>query len=195
MFNAEKSLVSITQVLDATCASNATFCTTYLKELATNLTSASNCGADYKLGNSVVVQAYLGMMAYQPLYTASCLKDATTSAYCFGNAITNLTTPANAYFYFLPLNISLPSRSTPACNRCLQLTMGIYRSATADRTASIANTYLAAAQQVDAVCGPTFVNDTLSEAVSGGYSLKQGLALGWLIPSILLSIAAQQLVS
>ncbi|EPE10333.1 c6 zinc finger domain containing protein [Ophiostoma piceae UAMH 11346] len=193
MFNAEKSLVSITQVLDATCAANATFCTGYFKELATNLTSASNCGADYKLGNSVVVQAYLGMTAYQPLYTASCLKDAETSSYCFGNAITNLTTPANAYFYFLPLNISLPVSSVPSCNRCLQLTMGIYRSAAADRTASIANTYISAAQQVDTVCGPAFVNDSLPEAISGGFSLKQG-ALSWMVLSILLSIAAQQLL-
>lgn len=190
MFNAEKSLVSVTQVLDATCAANATFCTGYLKELATNLTSTANCGADYKLGNSVVVQAYLGMMAYQPLYTASCLKDAETNAYCFGNAITNLTTPANAYFYFLPLNISLPGSSIPSCNRCLQLTMGIYRSATADRTASIANTYLSAAQQVDSVCGPSFVNDTLPAATSGGVSIK-GPALAWLLPTVLLGIAAQ----
>ncbi|CAK7214123.1 hypothetical protein SBRCBS47491_002042 [Sporothrix bragantina] len=192
-FNAEKSLVSITQVLDATCAANATFCTTYLSQLATNLTDSANCGADYKLGNSIVVQAYLGMIAYQPLYAASCLTDPDTGAYCYANAITNLTTTANVYFYYLPLNNTLPtSGSEPSCNWCLQQTMGVFWSSSADRKRPIANTYLSAANQVDTICGPSFVNDTLPVAITSGAmsSLRQGLSLHWLAPSIFLSMAA-----
>ncbi|CAK7213196.1 hypothetical protein SCUCBS95973_001718 [Sporothrix curviconia] len=192
-FNAEKSLVSITQVLDATCAANATFCTTYLSQLATNLTDSANCGADYKLGNSIVVQAYLGMIAYQPLYAASCLTDPDTGAYCYANAITNLTTTANVYFYYLPLNNTLPtSGSEPSCNWCLQQTMNVFWSSSADRKRPIANTYLSAANQVDTICGPSFVNDTLPVAIASGAisSLRQGLSLHWLIPSMFLSVAA-----
>ncbi|KIH88308.1 c6 zinc finger domain containing protein [Sporothrix brasiliensis 5110] len=191
-FQAEKSLVSITQVLDATCAANATFCTSYLNRLATNLTDAANCGADYKLGNSIVVQAYDGMIGYQPLYAASCLTDPDTGAYCFANAITNLTTTANVYFYYLPLNSSLPtSGSEPSCNWCLKQTMAVYRSAAADRKKPIASTYLSAAQQVDTICGPAFVNDTLPAAiVSNAASLAKGPSLHWLAPALLISVAA-----
>ncbi len=49
-------------MLDATCAANAATCTTFLTGLAANLTDPANCGADYQLGNSIVVQAYLGML-------------------------------------------------------------------------------------------------------------------------------------
>lgn len=192
-FDAEKSLVSITQVLDATCAANATFCTTYLNSLAANLTESSNCGADYKLGNSIVVQAYDGMIGYQPLYAASCLTDPDTGAYCYANAITNLTTTANVYFYYLPLNNTLPtSGSEPSCNWCLKQTMAVFRSAASDRKKPIANTYLSAAQQVDTICGPAFVNDTLPAAITSGAAslLRQGLSLHWIAPTILLSVAA-----
>lgn len=175
-FEAEKSLVSITQVLDASCAANSTSCQSYLTELATNLTKSENCADDYALGNSVVVQAYEGLMAYQPIYSAACLKDPDTSAYCFANAITNLTTPSNVYFYYLPLNNSLPGSSIPSCNLCTQQTMGIYQSASADRKSFIAYQYLQAATQVNTICGPDFVNDTLPSATvsSAAVSSQQG---------------------
>ncbi|KAH8909745.1 hypothetical protein BR93DRAFT_965827 [Coniochaeta sp. PMI_546] len=170
-FEAEKSLVSITQVLDASCSANVTFCSTYLTGLAKNLTDASNCGTDFELGNSVVVQSYIAMVSYQTLYGATCLKDPGSAAYCFANAVTNLTTPSNVYFYYLPLNISLPGSSIPACSWCLEKTMGIYQSAASNRALPIANTYVSAAQQVNTICGPGFVNSTLPNAivVSGGH--------------------------
>ncbi|OIW33374.1 hypothetical protein CONLIGDRAFT_560984, partial [Coniochaeta ligniaria NRRL 30616] len=139
-FEAEKSLVSITQVLDASCSANVTSCSTYLTSLAKNLTDSSNCGTDFELGNSVVVQSYIAMVSYQTLYGATCLKDPGTAAYCFGNAVTNLTTPSNVYIYYLPLNISLPGSSQPACSWCLEKTMGIYQSAASNRALPIANT-------------------------------------------------------
>lgn len=164
-FEAEKSLVSITQVLDASCSANVTFCASYMKELSSNLTDSSNCGADYDLGNSVVVQAYLAMISYQTVYSATCLKDTGTAMYCYANAVTNLTTPSNVYFYYLPLNISLPGSSIPSCSWCLERTMGIYQSASANRKLPISNTYVSAAKQVNTICGPEFVNDTLPNAI------------------------------
>ncbi|CAK7265511.1 hypothetical protein SEPCBS57363_001620 [Sporothrix epigloea] len=195
-FEAEKSLVTITQVLDATCAANATFCGSYLEELAANLTDSANCGRDYALGNPIVVQAYLGMTAYQPLYAASCLTDPGTGAYCFANAITNLTTTANAYFYYLPLNNTLPtSGSEPSCNWCLQQTMTVFWSASANRHNPIANTYLTAAQQVDTICGAKFVNSTLPAAISGTTSLiRQSSFSRWLAPTISLCVLARHVL-
>lgn len=188
--------MTITQVLDATCAANATFCGSYLDELAANLTDSANCGRDYALGNPIVVQAYLGMTAYQPLYAASCLTDPGTGAYCFANAITNLTTPANAYFYYLPLNNTLPTSGLePSCNWCLQQTMTVFWSASANRHKSIANTYLTAAQQVDTICGAKFVNSTLPAAISGTNSLlRQGSFSRWLAPTISLCVLARYIL-
>jgi hypothetical protein len=178
-FQAEKSLVSITQVLDATCAANVTFCTQWLGSLAANLTAQENCGADFDLGNSIVVQAHLAMTAYPTLYSASCLQDPDTSMYCFANAVTNLTTPSNVYIYYLPLNISLPGSSIPSCSRCLQQTMAVFQSSAANRKQPIAYTYQTAAQQIETICGPGFVNNTLPAAMV----LNAGPALR--VPSLL----------
>jgi len=190
-FNAGKSLVSITQVLDASCAANATYCASYFSSLAANLTEQSNCGADYQLGNSIVVQAYLGMISYPTLYAATCLQDPETSSYCFANAVTNFTTPSNVYVYYLPLNISLPGSSIPSCNWCLQQTMAVFQASSANRKLPVANTYQSAAQQVDTICGPGFVNDTLPAATVTNAAPGSITAPGatWLAFSLLLGAA------
>ncbi|KAH6850030.1 hypothetical protein B0I37DRAFT_102812 [Chaetomium sp. MPI-CAGE-AT-0009] len=162
-YEALRSLVGITRTLDATCAANVTFCTSYLKQLAQNLTAPENCGADYNRGLSTVVDAYNGMVAYAPVYSAGCLRDPETGAYCYANAVTNRTNPSSTYIYFLPLNSTLPGATVPACGYCLQRTMAIYQAATADRTQLIANTYVTAAEQVNVICGPDFANETLAE--------------------------------
>jgi hypothetical protein len=153
------------RVLDASCTANVTFCSSYLKTVARNLTSAANCADEYNNGNSVVNMAYQGLMAYETLYSTTCLQDPETSMYCFANAVTNLTTASNVYIYFLPLNMTLPGSATPGCDWCLQQTMGIFQSSTANRQQSIAWTYQSAARQVNTICGPEFVNDTLPAAV------------------------------
>ncbi|KAI1854521.1 hypothetical protein JX265_007611 [Neoarthrinium moseri] len=164
-FQAEKSLVSITQVLDATCnGPNVTFCTKYMNDAAKNLTDSSNCATDFELENSLVVQVYAGLKAYQPMYSASCLKTADTSAYCFANAVTNRSALADVYLYYLPLNISYPNSTVPNCNECTRSTMGIFQAATADRDAYIANTYADAADTINAECGVSYVNATLPQA-------------------------------
>lgn len=164
-FEAEKSLVSITQVLDATCQPDADFCAEYLGELADSLVSEANCAEDFEQQNSVVVQAHMGMLAYRTVRDAACLVDPDTSGYCFANAVTNRTTTANAYLYFLPLNSTYPARASPSCGSCTSLTMGVYQGATSDRTEPIALTYEGAAARVNEVCGADFVNATLAAAV------------------------------
>lgn len=195
MFNAEKSLFSITQVLDATCAANVTFCADYLDKMASNLTEAANCADDYEQQNSAVVQAYLGLKAYQPLYSASCLQDPDTSAYCFANAVTNSSAIADTYLYYLPLNISYPNTTTPDCNACSQNVLGIFQAATADRSSAIANTYADAADAVNAQCGATFVNATLPEAqVSSSAPLMTMQTPSLLLFSLMVAVVSQWLL-
>ncbi len=188
-FEAQKSLVSITRTLDATCAANATSCSAYISQLARNMTASGNCGSEFDRGQSVVVSIYQEMAAYAPIYTASCLKDPDTGAYCYANAVTNLTNPSTTYFYFLPLNKTLPAAAVPACNYCLQQTMALYQAATADRRQMIANTYVSAAQQVNIICGPGFVNETLSAVAIASAALLSTPAT-WLVTALPMLAAA-----
>jgi len=126
------------------------------------LISDENCSQEYNSGQPNIMQAYVGLRAYNVLYKATCLRDEENDdMYCFANAVTNTSTPANAYFYYLPLNKALPQAANPACSKCLQDTMAIYQAAAAYRKQAIANTYVAAAETLNSICGPQFANDTL----------------------------------
>jgi hypothetical protein len=191
-FEAEKSLVRITQTLDATCAANQTICVPLMASLASNITTSAACETDYNSLNPLITQAHLGLLAYQTLYSASCLRNPTTSAYCFADAVTNSSSSTDSYIYYLPLNVSLPGGSQPTCNSCLKNTMAVFDAATADRKNAIASNYIAAATQVNVQCGPDFVNASLAAAVASGSpgALVPGnmgilalgmLVLGWLL--------------
>ncbi len=182
-FEASKTLVGITQVLDATCRADADFCAGYLEGLAASLVSEAYCAVDYAQQNSVVVQAHMGMLAYRAVRDAACLADPDTAAYCYAGAVTNLTTTANVYLYYLPLNSTYPARAEPACGWCTAATMGVYQGATADRASPIARTYAGAAAHVNDVCGPDFVNASLAAAVQSAAGAGAGPVLG---PAMLL---------
>jgi hypothetical protein len=145
-----------------------------MSNIANNLISASNCGADYNNLNPVVMEAYTDLIAYMPLYEASCLKNPVSSAYCYADAITNASSPTDAYIYALPLNQSLPGSSQPTCNACLQNTMAIFDAAAVNRSQPIASTYVGAAQQIDMHCGPNFVSASLPPPVSSAATLLIG---------------------
>ncbi|RFU25299.1 hypothetical protein B7463_g11030, partial [Scytalidium lignicola] len=178
-FQAERSLVRITQTLDATCAADLETCTAVMNDLASNITSTDNCASDLSSGNPLVEQTRLGFISYPTLYKASCLRNPATSSYCFADAITNSTNPTDSYIYYLPLNSSLPGGSLPTCSSCLQNTMAVYDSAAADRSQPIASTYVGAAQMVDLNCGPTFVNASLPAATT-----QNAVAPGAMVPSL-----------
>lgn len=75
LFEASKSFVRITQTLENTCAANMTQCLGGMNALARELKSNEACGVDYNNNNAQAVQAYNGLIAYEPLYRASCLRD------------------------------------------------------------------------------------------------------------------------
>lgn len=165
-----------------------TGCANYLASVASNLTKTENCGDDYDAGNPTVTEAYLGLVAYQVVYSATCLKDDTSQSYCFGDAVTNTTNASQTYFYFLPLNSTLPGGVVPLCGTCLQDTMSIYHVATANRKQPIADTYASAAEMVDELCGADFANATLAEAIatSGASStISRGPSIPLLMTTLL----------
>ena len=176
-FDATKSVLHITQTLDATCSADINICTPLMSSLAANISASANCASDLVNQNPLIQQAELALKAYKPLYSASCLRNPQTSSYCFADAITNSTSPTDSYIYHLPLNTSLPGGSQPTCNTCLKSTMAIFSAASSDRSSAIAQTYLTAAQQINVQCGPNFVNASLAaEIKSSGSTLTPGFA-------------------
>ncbi|KAH6610390.1 hypothetical protein Trco_000410 [Trichoderma cornu-damae] len=171
-FQAEKSLLSIVRVLDATCRADSDSCAAFLDQAATNLTMGGNCKMELQKNQTLVLQAYRGLLAYKTLYAASCLQDPKSSQYCFANAVTNLDTPSDAYLYFLPYGLALPGSSNPSCSWCTQQTMDIYYSASSDRSHLVAGVYEDAARQVNTLCGPNYVNGTLPPATSEALAVR-----------------------
>lgn len=178
--------MSTTQVLDATCHANATYCNGYLSELARNMTAKENCGTEYQQGHPTIRNTYTSLISYAPIYSAGCLKDPQTSMYCYANAATNTTNPGNMYIYYLALNMSLPGSAVPTCNQCLQQTMNVYHQATGNRKQLIVNTYEKAAKQVNLICGPQFVEEQLAPEVrtNAGPALSPVSSL-WMVTSVM----------
>ncbi|KAF2270873.1 hypothetical protein CC78DRAFT_450350 [Lojkania enalia] len=158
-FDASKSYIRITRTLEVTCGVNEDQCTSIMDGLALELTSDANCAVDYANDNPQVLQAYNGLLAYEPLYQASCLRD-DDGRYCYANAVTNTTATTDAYPYYLPVGIEMPPGARPTCNKCLQDVMAIFSSFGGNSTQPISQTYNGAAAQIDMGCGPTFVNKT-----------------------------------
>jgi hypothetical protein len=134
--------------------------------LAANISAAENCASDLSAANPFAQTAKLGLEAYAPLYTASCLRNPVTDAYCFADAVTNISSPTDSYIYYLPVNLSLPAGAQPTCNTCLKNTMAVFEAATSDRSSSIAGDYVSAAQQINVQCGPSYVNQALASPVA-----------------------------
>ncbi|KAH9863225.1 hypothetical protein IAQ61_009502 [Plenodomus lingam] len=158
-FDASKSVLRITQTLDATCGADATRCRTTLDGFARELVSPTACETDYDNNNPLVLQAYNGLVAYQPSYQASCLRD-NQGNYCFANAVSNSSSPTDSYAYYLPIGQEMPGGSRPTCNSCLQQAMGVFSRYANNATQPVSKTYTTAAQQLSISCGSTFVNVT-----------------------------------
>lgn len=181
-FDATKSLVSTVRVLDTACEADVDSCTEFMLDAADDLIDDANCGPDFNAGHSVVQQAYRGLRSYEMLYAATCLQDENSPSgstqYCYASAVTNKTDGgANTYPYLLPLNITMEDGAAPACNWCLEETMGIFQTAAANRDQLIADTYEGAARHVNSACGSGFVNETLPEAREDNGSRRAGGAM------------------
>ena len=168
-FQASRTRGQIDQTLAATCNVVFPACSALMASFAQQLRSSSNCEQDWRRQNHLVTQAYNGLVAYEPLYQAGCLKDQDQN-YCFANAITNTASPSDSYVYYLPIGIPLPGASRPSCTKCLHQTMNIFQEAAGNRSQPVTTNYVDAAQMIDIGCGPTFANATLPLAAGSGES-------------------------
>jgi hypothetical protein len=129
---------------------------------ASRITADENCGFEYRATNPVVVQAFMALSAYMPLYRAGCLKD-TDGAYCFAKAISNSTASSmDSWPYFIPLGISLPPGTRTSCSSCVQDTMvafsvegGVFRTQ-----------YLKSAEQLNSRCEANWLPLTFKASLS-----------------------------
>ncbi|KAL2007937.1 hypothetical protein VTN00DRAFT_7919 [Thermoascus crustaceus] len=161
-FSTLKSRTSLTQVLDTACSSPMSLCTDVLSDRASQLIKKDACGEDYKLGNPIVTEVYDALIAYQPLFQATCLKDPSTNDYCYVQAAgPNSTKIDDSYVYYLPLATPFPGSSRPTCNQCLQSTMEIFADAAQTKGQPLTKTYIPAAQQINIACGPNFASTAI----------------------------------
>jgi hypothetical protein len=160
-----------------------------LQSLATDLISADNCGADFDQQNPLVMQAYAGLIAYEPVYRATCLRDPMTGSYCFSEAITNASAASDAYPYYTALGLVMPKGSRPTCSHCLQNTMAIFATYAGNSSQPLSTTYTSCAEQIDAGCGAGFVNTTAAAVANGGAAALGGSTLFTSVVALGLAVA------
>ncbi|KAI9844380.1 MAG: hypothetical protein M1838_002204 [Thelocarpon superellum] len=173
-FQAEKSIVTITQTLEASCNVDFATCTATMADFATQIRDDTTCGADFQRQNPLVLQAYNGFIAYAPMYQAGCLRDS-SGDYCFADAITNFTSPTDSYVYYVGLGLPLPGGSRPTCNSCLQNTMSIFANASSNSSQPVSQQYVQTAQVIDLNCGPNFVNTTIPASKGAASGVRSPL--------------------
>ncbi|KXT19009.1 hypothetical protein AC579_8736 [Pseudocercospora musae] len=167
-FTASRSVVRLTQALDASCKVDFQKCSAVMAGLAIDIQSNDHCGPDLQMMNPMVSQAFNGFKAYDTLYHAGCLTDSSGN-YCYANAATNISAPASSYIYYLPLGVQLPGGSRPACTQCLQNTMSIFAETAGNSSQPLSRHYVSAAEQVQMNCGPTFVKSSVEMSSSASH--------------------------
>jgi hypothetical protein len=173
-FQTSRSSILLSQALDASCGASLAQCSPLMASLAAQLIQDSNCGQEYRNQNPLVTQARAGLVSYEPLYRATCVKSSETGNYCFADAITNTTNPSDSYPYYTALGTDLPAASRPTCNQCLRDTMDSFAGYAANRDQPVSRTYTSTAQQINIGCGPGFVNATVPIAIMSSSAVKQG---------------------
>ena len=172
-FKTSRSPALLSQALDASCGASLAQCSPLMASLATQLIQDSNCGQEYRNQNPLVTQAHAGLIAYEPLYRATCLKSSETENYCFADAISNTSNPSDSYPYYTVLGTNLPAASRPTCSKCLQDTMGIFAEYAVNKAQPVSETYVSTAQQIILGCGPEFVNALVPVATISNSAMKQ----------------------
>ncbi|KAJ5688587.1 hypothetical protein N7462_002979 [Penicillium macrosclerotiorum] len=157
-------------VLDVACSQSVAKCASIMTTLAKEMLDDDNCGQDYDSNNSVVQGTYQDLMAYEPIYLASCLTNPDTDDYCFVDAVTNTTAPDDYNVYFIPIGSTLTSGKL-TCNTCLKQTMKIFSEWASVDDQSLDTTYIPSAKVVNQLCGANFATTNVtvgSDAVTSG---------------------------
>ncbi|KAL4929314.1 uncharacterized protein BDV17DRAFT_262364 [Aspergillus undulatus] len=157
-FRTLTSAASTSLVLDTACAADVSACSDKMSSFATDILDDSNCGQDYADGNPLVTNAYYDMITYEPIYRATCLQNPESQNYCFVDAATNTSNPADYDVYFLPYGSTIDSSSLPTCGACLQATLDVFSKWAQVEDQPLAHSYLPSAQAVNGRCGAGFAN-------------------------------------
>ncbi|KAL4915725.1 hypothetical protein BDW62DRAFT_187780 [Aspergillus aurantiobrunneus] len=157
-FHTLTSAVSTSHVLDLACSADVASCASTMSSFASDLIDDDNCGQDYEDGNPHVTNAYFDMIAYEPIYRTTCLQSPDTSNYCFVDAVTNTSNPADYDVYFLPYGSTIDSSSLPTCSPCLQATLDIFSDWAQVEHQPLADSYLPSATAINDRCGAGFAN-------------------------------------
>lgn len=156
-FQAARSPALLEKTLETSCAASLAVCSPLMDKFANDLISAENCQEDYQRENPLVIQAYSGLMAYEPLYQATCLKNKQTNKHCFLEAMDS-NNADDAYPYYTAVGLQLPSGSQPTCSSCLKQTMEVFSGYAVQKDQPVSQTYLNCATQVNGVCGQGFAS-------------------------------------
>ncbi|KAK5948252.1 hypothetical protein OHC33_010686 [Knufia fluminis] len=188
-FQAVRSTSLLEQTLDTSCAASLAVCSPLMDKFADNLIAQGNCQDDYQRENPLVMQAYAGLKAYEPLYQATCLKDASTEKYCFVEAMES-SSADDSYPYYTGVGLALPQTSEPQCTTCLKQTMDIFAGYAEKQEQPLSETYLGCATRVNTGCGESFANTQIQSvskvaSTSGTSKLATTSSSGILLVALL----------
>ncbi|KAJ5758275.1 uncharacterized protein N7511_006969 [Penicillium nucicola] len=172
-FHTLTSAAATSRVLDASCSQDVSQCSAIMTSLAADLLSSDNCAEDYGNGNSVVTGTYKDLVAYEPMYRATCLTSPSTQDYCFVDAATNSSAPDDYNVYFMPIGSALSVGAEPTCSQCLQATMDVFAIWAKKNGQSLDTTYLPSARIINSHCGSGFASTNVtvgSNVISGAGS-------------------------
>ncbi|KAH8431819.1 uncharacterized protein LDX57_009470 [Aspergillus melleus] len=157
-FKTVRSATATSHVLDLSCNVDVDKCSSYMTDLAGRLLEKDACREDYKDGNSIVTDAYTNMVAYEPIYRATCLKSPNTTDYCFVDAATNTNNSADYNVYFIPFDTTITTAPFPTCNKCLQASMDVFADFAQKDGQFLVRSYLPSAEGINSKCGSDFAN-------------------------------------
>ncbi|KPI44920.1 uncharacterized protein AB675_2806 [Cyphellophora attinorum] len=175
---AQRSPSTLRYLLDTACGAPISICAATLTDIARQLTSDAHCGADFRARQPLVIQAYNGLVSYEPVATATCLttpsdaynetsapvspstsgEDDTKNQYCFLSALSNKQNPSDPFPYYTGIGMNLPQVARPTCNGCLKQAMSIFAKWAVRYEQPLAETYLDCAGIVNGVCGSGFAD-------------------------------------
>lgn len=171
-FQAVRSPSLLEKTLDVSCSSSLAVCSPLMAKIADELILPSNCQDDYARQNPLVLQAYAGLQAYEPVYEATCLKDSSTSRYWFLQAMES-SNADDSYPYYTAVGLELPAGTKASCTAGLKETMSIFAGYAMQKEQPLSQTYLGCATQVNSECGQGFAS-TQVQSVSKIASTSDG---------------------
>ncbi|KAE8387722.1 hypothetical protein BDV23DRAFT_160668 [Aspergillus alliaceus] len=186
-FQTLKSAAATSRLLDLACAADVSQCSSLMSDLASRITKSDACAKDYELGNPIVTNAYTDMIIYEPMYRATCLKNPSTGAYCFVDAVTNSSSPADYDVYSIPYGTTLTYPPYPTCDKCVQASMDVFGEWAQKKGQPLARSYLPSARAINSQCGVSFTNANITVAAEAARSAASWAVVRpdrWLVGSI-----------